>query len=235
MKAIFKREFNSYFTSPIGYIFLGCSLIFAGIVFYAANLAVQSPDMSSFFSMLIYLYIFVTPVLTMRLISDDRRNKTDQLLLTSPVSVTSVVLGKFFAAVALLGIFLLILFIYPLILQLYGTIQLGYVINMFGGYLLLGCALFSIGLFVSSLTESQVTAAIVTLLVMLFMFFMINVLVNYIGVPFIAKAVSWFAIMNRFTGFGLGYIDLSSVVYYISITAVFVFLTVQSIEKKRWI
>ena len=100
---------------------------------------------------------------------------------------------------------------------------------------MLGCALFSIGLFVSSLTESQVTAAIVTLLVMLFMFFMINVLVNYIGVPFIAKAVSWFAIMNRFTGFGLGYIDLSSVVYDISITAVFVFLTVQSIEKKRWI
>ncbi len=234
MKAIFKREFKSYFTSPIGYIFLGCSLIFSGIVFYIANLASQSPDMSTFFSMLTYLYIFVTPVLTMRLIADDSKNKTDQLLLTSPVSVLSVVLGKYFAAMALLGVLLLILLIYPLVLQLYGTVQMGYILNMFIGYFLLGGALFAIGIFVSSLTDSQVTSAIVTLIVMLFMFFIIDVLVNYIGVPFIATIVSWFSIMNRFTGFYLGYLDLSSVIYYISVAAVFVFLTVQSIEKKRW-
>lgn len=234
MIAIFKREFHSYFTSPIGYIFLGCSLIFSGIVFYIANLAQQNPDMSTFFTMLTYLYIFITPVLTMRLISDDKRNKTDQLLLTSPVSVASIVFGKFLAAMALLGIFLLIILIYPLILQLYGTIQVGYIITMFIGYLLLGAALFSIGLFVSSLTESQVTSAIVTLLIMLFMFFMVNIVANYISVPVISKVVAWFSIMNKFQGFSLGYIDLSSVVYYISITAIFVFLTIQSIEKKRW-
>lgn len=233
MIAIFKREFKSYFTSPIGYIYLGISLLLSGWFFVSTNLYYTITDMSYFFGNLTMIFIFLVPMLTMRLFAEERRNKTDQLLLTAPVTVTKIVLGKYLSAVALFGFTLLITLIYPFVMMLYGTPLLPTILALYLGFFLTGSALIAIGVFISSSTESQVTAAIVSFVVILFI--QLSDWITSIFKNAVVKAViDWLSVMKRYEEFTTGILSLSSIIYFISFSAVFVYLTIQTIEKKRW-
>ncbi len=169
MKAIYKRELNAYFQTPLGYIFLFAYLLITSAVFALCNLLTQQTSMVGFFSYVNLVFIFVIPVLTMRLFSEERKSKTDQLLLTAPVRITDVVLGKFFAASTVLLIGVGITTLYIPIMELYGTPVVAESLIGYLGLFLMGLFFVALGMFMSSVTESQVIAAISTSAIILFL------------------------------------------------------------------
>lgn len=233
MTAIFKREFKSYFVSPIGYIYLGISLLLSGWFFVSTNLFYSITDMSYFFGNMTMIFIFLVPMLTMRLFAEEKRNKTDQLLLTAPVTVTKIVLGKYLSAVALFGLTLLITLIYPFVMLLYGNPLMLSILALYLGFFLTGAALISIGVFISSSTESQVTAAIVSFVVMLFIQ-LSDWIISVFNNIFVKTVIEWLSVMKRYGEYTTGILSFSSVIFFLSFSAVFVYLTIQTIEKKRW-
>jgi ABC-2 type transport system permease protein len=286
MLAVFIRELKSYYQNITGFIFMGFFLLLAGIFFTFNNLIPQSPNFNGVLGSITFIFLVVVPILTMRLLSEEQRQKTDQLLITSPLSLTGMVLGKFFAAQAVFLITLVVTFIYPILLSTVGSIVVPEIVGGYIGFFLLGSAFIAVGLYVSSLTENQVIAAVVTfsaLLIMwiidalqqglpadplsglifagllvlgvtVFLYFTtrnwpttVAVLVvgsgvallfwfldqaNYDG--FIVNVLKWFSLLQRYQDFSLGILGLSPVVYYISFSAIFIFLTVRVIEKRRW-
>lgn len=162
MLAILKRELKTYFLTPVGYIFMGFFLLISGFFFAFGNLFQGSPNYNSMLATITFVFMILVPVLTMRLLAEETRQKTDQLLLTSPLSVTQIVLGKYLAAVAVFLLTIGVTFIYPIILSFFGSIALSEIISGYIGFLLLGASFIAVGLFVSSLTENQVVAAVVT-------------------------------------------------------------------------
>ena len=233
MTAIFKRELRAYFTSPVGYIYLGVTLFVSGLMFAMLNLSYFMTDMSYYFGNMTVIFFYTAPFITMRLFTEEKRGKTDQLLLTSPVTVTRIVLGKYLSAVTLFAITLGVTFVYPAILWLYGDPMLPSVLALYIGFFLTGSALISIGVFVSSTTESQIIAAIVSFVAMFFIQ-MMGSLGNILKYPLFKTVIDWLSIMRRYEEFTTGILSLSSIVYLISFAAVFLFLTVLNIEKKRW-
>ncbi|MBX4264752.1 ABC transporter permease [Clostridium estertheticum] len=170
MLAVFLKELRSYFTSAIGYIFIGIFLLITGIFFTMYNLLAASPTYNNTLQSLITIFLFIIPILTMKIISEETKTKTDQLLFTSPLKIRDIILGKYFAAVAIFTISLLITVLYPLILSMFGTVSPSEIFTGYIGMFLLGATLISIGLFVSSLTENQVTSAVISFGVLLFIF-----------------------------------------------------------------
>ncbi|MCB2352778.1 ABC transporter permease [Clostridium estertheticum] len=170
MLAVFLKELRSYFTSAIGYIFIGTFLLITGVFFTMYNLLSASPAYNSTLQSLITIFLFIIPILTMKIISEETKTKTDQLLFTSPLKIRDIILGKYFAAVAIFTISLLITGLYPLILSMFGTVSPSEIFTGYIGMFLLGATLISIGLFVSSLTENQVTSAVISFGVLLFIF-----------------------------------------------------------------
>ncbi|APC39531.1 ABC transporter permease [Clostridium estertheticum] len=170
MLAVFLKEFRSYFTSAIGYIFIGTFLLITGIFFTMYNLLAASPTYNNTLQSLITIFLFIIPILTMKIISEETKTKTDQLLFTSPLKIRDIILGKYFAAVAIFTISLLITVLYPLILSMFGNVSPSEIFTGYIGMFLLGATLISIGLFVSSLTENQVTSAVISFGVLLFIF-----------------------------------------------------------------
>lgn len=162
MFAILKRELKTYFRTPTGYIFMGLFLLIAGIFFATQILLNKSPRYSPFLSNIAFIFLLVVPILTMRLMTDERRMKTDQLLLTNPLKISDIVVGKFLAATAFLGISLLITVIYPLIISFHGSLDTWETVGAYIGFLLLGASFVAIGLFVSTTTDNQVVAGIIT-------------------------------------------------------------------------
>ncbi|MCG8499446.1 MAG: ABC transporter permease subunit [Firmicutes bacterium] len=233
MLAIFKRELKSYFYSPIGYIFVGFFLLLSGYFFATGNLMSGIADMKMVFGNLSIVFLFLVPILTMRLISEEKKSKTDQLLLTSPVSLTGVVIGKYLAAVAVFLISLLITGVYPIILYIFSSPSLGEILAGYLGFFLMGSAFIAIGLFISSMTENQVISAVASFGVLLLLW-LIDMIVPFIQNPFIARAIEWLSILRRFQDFTLGILSLSPIVYYVSFSVAFVFLTVRVLEKRRW-
>lgn len=233
MISIFKRELKSYFYSPVGYMFWGFFLLLSGYFFMVINLNQAWADLKSLFSNISFIFIFLVPILTMRLMSEDRKNKTDQLLLTSPVSLTSIVLGKYLAAVFVFLIALFITIIYPIILYIYGNPSLGEMFGSYLGFFLMGAAFISLGLFVSSLTENQIISAVASFGILL-MLWLIDWITSFVQSKIIINIVEWLSIFARYEDFSMGILSLSPVVYYISFSTVFIFLTVRVMEKRRW-
>ena len=159
MNAVYKKELRAYFYSPIGYAFIGIFMLMLGVIFLVTNISGSSADYAAALSGASSFFGFLVPLLTMRSFAEERRTKTDQLLLTSPVRIVSVVLGKFFAAVTVLAITLLLSFIYPVILAILGSPSWGEIISAYVGFLLMGCASIAIGIMISAATQSQVVAA----------------------------------------------------------------------------
>lgn len=162
MLAVLRRELKSYFTTPIGYVFMGVFLLISGIFFSLMNLLQNDAEYTNVLNTIVFVFLFIVPILTMRILSEEKKNRTEQLLLTSPLSIWDIVLGKFLAAVTLFIITLIITLIYPLIIKFNGYISPTETLCTYIGFFLLGCSFISVGLFISSLTENQITAAIGT-------------------------------------------------------------------------
>ncbi|MBR5540546.1 MAG: ABC transporter permease subunit [Clostridia bacterium] len=235
MSAIFKREFKTYFTSPIGYIVLAMIFGLSGYYFFMYNLADGYADLSYVFSsVLTFLMLLVLPVLTMRLMSDDKRQKTDQALLTAPVSLTGIVLGKFFAAFLLFAVGISIMLVFAVIIATQITPDWLVVAGNFIGLLLLGGMIIAIGLLISCLTESQFVAALGTFLAS-FALLMLDSVGSMLSSSTVVVAITDFlSISQRYSNFTSGLMQYDDIVFFVSTTALFLFLTVRVLDRKRW-
>ena len=286
MTAIYKRELKSYLTSMVGYLFIFFVLVLTGIYFSAYQLSAAYPKFETTLSAVTFVFLIGVPILTMRVLAEERTQKTDQLLLTAPVSVGNIVTGKYLALVTVYAIPILVLCTYPLIMSKFGTVDFGTAYTAILGFFLLGCANIAIGLFMSALTESQVIAAVLTF-VLLFAFYMMNGISSFFSktsmstcVTFgllilaaaiivytmiknvlisaavgvigevilvivyllkssifeggIQKVLDIFNLSGHFDNFTNNIFDIKGIVYFLSVIAVCLFLTMQSILKRRW-
>lgn len=232
MKAIFNREFNSYFTSMLGYVFLTIFLLLTGVMFYLVNIGYMTASMTGFFSTVINVAIFFLPLLTMRLFSEDRKLKTDQLLLTAPISTKDMVLGKFLAAFAVFMSGVAITLIYPIMLSVWGNLPIGETLNCYIGFILLCAVILSIGAFMSSITESQIVAAVATYGIII-LTMLLGSLSTYVSSEVIVRILIWLSPLQRFSDFTLGILNFEPIIYYLSLTGLFLFFTVMVFEKRR--
>lgn len=286
MLAIFKKELRSYFTSMIGYLFIGFFLAIVGVYFMAYNLQGGYANFEYVLNSMVFVFVILVPILTMRLLAEEKKQKTDQLLFTSPLSVNKIVVGKYLAVFAVFVSAMVITMFYPFILSKYGTVSFKLAYTGILGFVLVGAAYLAIGLFLSALFESQAIAAVVTFVVLLITFIMqgivgllptsnkaawlifsvialliavvIYFMINNVTVAIslgvvleaacaiiyfakhslydglVVKVFDWFSVVDRFDNFMNGILDLTGIVYYISITVIFIFLTIQSLNKRRW-
>ena len=286
MLAIYKREVRSYFQSMVGCVFVAFLIAFTGIYFMAYNLTAGYPYFSYTLSGTLIVFIVGIPLITMRSFSEERKNKTDQLLLTAPVSVSGIVIGKYLALVTVFAVPMAVMCTYPLIMSKFGTVEFASAYTAVLGFFLLGCANIAIGVFMSALTESQVIAAVLTF-VFLFAFYMMNGISSFFSqtsmstcVTFgllilaaaiiiytmiknilisavigvigevaliiiyvvkssifeggIQKVLDVFNLSGHFDNFTSNIFDIKGIVYFLSVIAVCLFLTTQSILKRRW-
>lgn len=250
MSAIFKREIKSYFCTPVGYIVLTVFYFILGILFsmlYSSG----SPQINYIFQhiLMIVIVMLVVPVITMRTMSEDRRQKVDQVLLTAPVNLVSIVLGKYLAALLLFALAFAPTVIFELIIISYVKVNVLTYLYSLLGMLLLGSSLIAIGIFISSLTESSVVSAILSIVVNIWVLLMSGVS-DMISVPtdtagffqkIWAKIVEYIIIvldktsfMGVYQGFGENIFSIPDIIYFLSVTAMFLFLCVRSLEKRRW-
>ena len=286
MAAIFKREVRSYFTSLIGYVVIGVMLAFLGLYYSADCLIYATSDFSTVLYSTVMVMLFLLPALTMRSFADERRNKTDQLLLTSPVGIPSIVLGKYLAQLAVFAVPMVVACIMPLVLTAFGTVSLTSAYATVLAYFLLGAACIAIGTFVSVLTENQIIAYLATFGILLVCYLMegikslftsgntlafvvfcvvlaiVSVLTGLIcknvtvgSAVFCGGAVvlillfklrpAWLltgfngvldalALFDPFADFVGGMFSISGIVYYRSVIGLFLFLTGQALERRRW-
>jgi len=231
MYAIFKREFKAYFYSPIAYVLIGLFILISSI-FFLSNIYGGYADFNSNLSQMNFVLLFILPILTMRLLSEERKNGTEVLLVTSPVNVTGIVVGKYLAAVAVFLVMTALTSVYQFILFGFGNPAVAQLIGGYVAFILLGCCFIAVGLFASSLTESQIIAAVTGIISLLVMWLM-----GYISsftTGFVSKVLSWFSILERYDDFNIGILNLGSIIYYISFIFVFLFLAIRVIEKRRW-
>ncbi len=232
MSAIFKREFKSYFFTPIGYIVLAAFYFFTGL-FFSLIYSYGAPQVEMVVSEMLTVTIFIMPVLTMRLMSEDRRQKVDQALLTAPVSLTAIVLGKFFAALSVFALGFVPTIIFEIIVMTYVSVNVLTYLYALLGILLLGSTLISIGMLISSLTESSVVSAILTLVVNILVLYMAN-FAEMVKISWIAKIFEKLAFVNVFSGFSENMFSIPDIIYFLSITVAMLFLCVRALEKRRW-
>lgn len=223
MFAVLKKELKSYFLSPIGYVFIGLFLLMTSVFFYLDILSYGMSKFESMFYSLATILTFITPILTMRMFSEEKKEGTDQLLFTSPRGITSIVFGKFLAALCVLLITELLTFIYYFILMYFGSPDFVSSIVTLGGFLLLGAAYISFGMFASSITENQVIAAILTIGFFILTWFL----------PDINEIFSSLSLINMFDKFPSGQIDLSEIVTFVSFTLLFVALTIIVLQRRK--
>ena len=234
MLAIFKRELRSYFSSSIGYIFVGIFLALNGAVFsYCTLQQFESSDTSLYFTLMLFGFVVILPLLTMKLFSEERKLKTEQLLLTSPVNLWGMVLAKYLAAYTIFASTFLVSCLNFLVLYNYGEPSGAIIIGNIISILLVGSAFIAVGVFVSSLTENQLIAAFGTMAI-LFVMLLLGVVGSYINFTPLRVLVNWLSIFTRFFPFTYGEFSFSAIVYYASIAFVFLFLTVRVFEKRRW-
>lgn len=233
MFAIFKRELKAYFTSPLGYVFLAIFYAFSGLFFYIFSLSVGSTDISSVFLMMFIVLMVFVPLLTMRLLSEDKKQKTDQLILTAPVSLLSIVMGKFLAAYAIFAIGVAVMPVYGFVMSTFATVSWLPIWGNTVGLLLLGGIFVSIGLFISSLTENQMIAAIGGFFINL-MILLMNTLKSALPNGFLQDVLSSISVYSRYSEITNGIFSLSSLIFFGSVIFIFLFLTVRVLEKRRW-
>lgn len=287
MFAIIKKELKQYFYSMVGFVFLAFFLAIVGLYTWAGNLSQGIGNFEMTLGNMTFIFVILIPILTMRIVAEEKKQKTDQLLYTSPISLTKVILGKYIAVMILFTIAILVIALYPLLIHMYGQdVRLSLAYSSLIGFYLLGAANIAVGLFISSLTESQVIAAVVSFIVLLLSNMltsiasmlptdalsqaliltvawlvvcviaynmMKNITVTAI-LAVIGEVVVWgiyiaksavyenlllkvadaFAITSRYSDFELGILKYDAIVYYISVSFLFVFLTVQIIKKKRF-
>ena len=233
MKAIFKRELFSYFMMPTGYIFIFIFLSLSSLIFNLNNLATLSSDLSSFFSMMSYVWMLLTPILVMRLIAGERKNKTDQLMFTAPVRMMDIVLGKYFAACLVLIISILFSLIYPLLVAVQGKIFLAEIAVYYIGYTLQGCAFIAFDFMISCLSKNTMTAALSTFGSNLFLW-LASIAMAGSTKPFIQAINKYSNLYERFTPFLSGQLSIANLVYFMVFCGVCLFAASQILSSRRW-
>ena len=286
MTAVYLKELRSYFTGVLGWLFAAFLTLFAGIYTMVYSLTNGSPDFELVISSITFIYMIGVPILTMRSVAEEKHSRTDQLLYALPVKLSHIVMGKYLALCTVLLLPVCVIGLYPLFLMQFGALNLKIIYTTLLAFFLLGAALLSVGLFISSLTESQVAAAVLTLVAMLILYFIsslatfvpnegraslialcavvalfalillaltrnsvVALLVAAAGTGglcaaymmsptgftgLFAKIMGQLSLFDRFDVFANGILDLTGVVYFLSVSGVFLFLTVQSLEKRRW-
>ncbi len=234
MKAVFKREIRAYFNSPVGYVCVAALAALYGWLYFR----VMASGSTSYISSIVYGSIFtfsmmIIPIITMRSMTDDQKNKTDQALLTAPVGVTAIVMGKFLACLFVFFIATTLGLLPAVAVSFFSSPAWGEILGNYLGALLYGGAMISIGVFISSLTVSQVIAAIGTFVAAVFLMF-IDGLASAISNSAVSAVVDWISFNNRYFVFTQGIFSVSSVVFFLSVMAVFVFLTARRLESRRW-
>ena len=217
MSAIIKRELSSYFGSAIGYIVLAVFYFFSGIFFNFYCIYYNSSSLSSVFSSMLMIVLFLTPLVTMRSFAEEKRQKTDQALLTAPVSLFEMVMGKFLGAFTLYAICNAIFLVYALVIAIFAS----------------PAALIAIDIFISAMTESQVIAAVLSIGAGL-LIYLLDSLASLANITFITNLINAISFNRNLSDFTYGILPLSNVVYFVSVAAIFLFLTVRVFEKRRW-
>ncbi len=240
MTAILKREFVSYFTSPLGYVYLAVFYGFSGLFLWMTCLTSGSADMSAVFLWMFFIMMILIPILTMRTMADDKRQKTDQLTLTSPVSLFGLVAGKFLAAffIFLIGAAVMLIYAVGLSAAVAGSdtgLSFGWAgfFGNFVGIVLMGAVFISAGIFISSLTENQMIAAIgsIGVNILLCLFDMIS---GFVTVDFLKNIINALSVLYKYTEFTYGIFSLKNILFFLSLVVVFNFLTMRNIERRRW-
>ncbi len=233
MFAVYKKELRGYFISPVGYVFMAVFLIASALLVSYNNLSQTTTELSGYFTLLIFLFVVLIPLLTMRLLSEERKTKTEQILLTAPVSLSGIIFAKFLSALTLFGGTLLLSLVNFIPLYANGTPNTAKVFSLMLGTLLIGGAFIAIGLFVSALTENQLSSAIISIAVILGLE-VLGLVSTSISNTVVRTVVKWISIFDRFNDFANGMLDFGALLYYFSIIVVFLFLSVRVYEKRRW-
>ena len=232
MLAIYRKEMNQYFRSMVGYIFLTIMMFICGFLFTTTNLMSQDPDITRFFSSLFNSLIFIIPILTMRQFAEEQKLKTQQLLFTLPLSIHSIVLGKFFSSLTMIGIGLAITLIYPLILMYYGSFELLVTLGNYMGVFLLVSLVIAIGLYVSTFTDNQVVSAIVSYGIILILW-LLDSLFPYLTNPLFKKIWGVFSLKSNYIEFTYGIFNPAAILYFLTMTGFFLILTMVNIDSRR--
>lgn len=234
MLAVFKREIRSYFSAPIGYVCVAALTALYGFFYFM----VMATGRSSFIPRYVYSTMFsysmlIIPIITMKSMTDDQKNKTDQILLTAPVGVTSIVFAKFLASLFIFFLASTIGLLPAVAMSFFSSPSWGEILGNYIGTLLYGGAMISIGVFISSLTISQIIAAIGTFAVSVFLMY-VDSLASSISNTVVATVISWISFSSRYSIFTQGLFSVSSAVFFLSVMAIFIFLTARRIESRRW-
>lgn len=233
MLAIMKRELLSYFTSPLGYVFVAVFYLFSGIFLFLFTLYSQSTDMSYVYTGMFFVMMIMIPILTMRLMAEDNRQKTDQLLLTSPVSLTRLVLGKFLSAFVILLICMVIFVVYGIVLSCFSSVNWALIFGNVAGMLLLGSVCIASGLFISTMTENQMIAAVGSIGINI-AFLLIDSFASVMPTKFLQDIFYSLSFYGKYNEFTIGIFSLSNIFFFASVAFIFMFLTVRVLEKRRW-
>lgn len=281
MRAVFRHELSSYFTGVTGYVFSAFLLLFTGIYTMVYNLQSASVHFEYVLGSMSFVFLIIVPILTMRVLAEERRQKTDQLLYSLPLTMTQVVLGKFAAMLVVFAVPMAVICLYPVVLSAYGNVYLPAAYGAIVGFFFLGMALLAIGMYISSVTESQAVAAGLCFVVMLVNYFLSDLAgfasstaysslaaLIVCGIVYLMtkngfvslilaavleagliggylwdssrfeglfpQIISQLSLFARFYTIVNGVFDVTAIVYYLSVTGFFLFLSVQSLEKRRW-
>ena len=233
MRAIWKRELQGYFFTPVGYVFMGVFLLLSSVMFYTTILQSGSSDLPAFIRLLSYLWMLLCPVLTMRLLAEEKQKRTDQLLLTSPVSLPGVVLGKYLAAVTVMLLSVVLTLLFVLIVAIYGQVYPAELLVCYLGFVLQGCAFIAIDLFLSGCAANQVTAAVMAFGAN-FLLWILDLLQAAVSSGFIRRLMSFFSLYERSEAFMIGQLSFANAGYFLSITAAFLVLTIHMLDSRRY-
>lgn len=233
MTAIFKRELRSYFVTPLGFVFIGAVFFFSAYFFMIYNLYGATTDMSALFSNIFNVLLFLAPILTMRLLSEEKRSGTDQMLFSSQVSRAGIVIGKYLSALAVYTLAVVSTLMLVFIMGTYAKPDIAVIIGNYIGVFILGMALVAICLFLSAITESQVIAAVcgfgASLILML-----TDQLAMMAPKGLVRTVLTFLSFGERYSPFTIGIIDVSCLVFFISVALLFICYTIAVLERKRW-
>jgi len=231
--SVWKRELQSYFFTPVGYLFMGVFLALASVMFYLQILAQRSSDLLTFIGQISYLWMLLTPVLTMRLLAEERQKRTDQLLLTSPVSLTGIVLGKYLAAVTVMLLTVLLTMVYALIVAIYGRVYPSELAVGLTGFILQGCAFIALDLFISGCASNPVSAAVMAFGVN-FALWILDMVETSVSARWLSETLSFFSLYARNEPFLMGQLSFASIGFDLSFAAACLILTIHMLDSRRY-
>ena len=233
MEAILKRELSSYFNSAVAYVVMAVYFLFSGLFFSMICIENDTSSLSYVFGNMFIIILFIIPIITMKSFSEEKRQRTDQALLTSPTSLFEIVMGKFLGALILFAICSLIFVVYALVISFFTSPDWAVVLCTVLGLLLLGSALIAIDIFISVLTESMIISAVAGMGVGLLIYMLSNLSSN-ITVDWIATIVKKIDFLTYYTNFTYGMLNLTDIIFFLSVTGLFLFFTARVLEKRRW-